>query len=364
MRFLIRLALIAPFLTALVGCTEVGAKTNTTSIKRVSGMTEANIPEDYKGDFWVEVPNDSEPNAPTRRNIGHIYLNPLPDVGFNLIGGQPALKGEFPATVYASSGGGRCTANVIGPQAVVIAAHCVGDGKQVGFVIEGVNYSSICKHAPDYNRNETADWALCKVTKVVEGIKYESLNTDEALLKTGQKITLTGYGCVQPGGGGGNDGTLRVGEAPIIKMPSGTNYDIVTQGEVALCFGDSGGPAYWYDAERKVRYQVSINSRGDIRKTSYLSSTANGAFKAFADSWMSQNAVEVCGLSAGAKNCRNEVKPEPEPGELPEWCGTALSKLQACLYGKPRQALSDPQGCRDSYATLFACEEAAEIPAN
>lgn len=316
------------------------------------------------GEDWRYVVTGATDETPHARNFGHIHLNGLPEVGFSLIGGQPALAGDFPATVYSSSGGARCTANIIGKQALLIAAHCVGDGKQVSFQINGVNYASICTHSPEYKNNETADWALCKATLPVAGIKYESINLDKALVKMGDKITLTGYGCTQSGGTGGNDGTLRVGEAPVTKVPSGTNYDIVTTGDVALCFGDSGGPAYKYlDTDLKARVQISVNSRGNIRNTSYLSSSANDSFKAFLTDWINRNSVEVCGVTPDAKDCRNgEIK--PDPGNLPEWCGSALTKFQACLYGSPRLALSQPQQCRDTYATLFACEEAAEIPAN
>ena len=105
------------------------------------------------------------------------------------------------------------------------------------------------------------------------------------------------------GGSGGIDGTYRIGESKIIRMPSGTSNDIITQGGAALCFGDSGGPAFHINANGE-RVVVSTNSRGDIRTTSYLSSTHTSYAKRFFQSWYEKTGFKICGYHADATGCR------------------------------------------------------------
>lgn len=253
-----------------------------------------------------------------------------------LIKGRPADPKEFPASVYAQMGNSRCTATVVGEKTLLIAAHCVRDGGIAKFKAGGADYSSTCTHSPLYSQaawsrvkeaiekglvsqftdlvNATADWALCLVNKPVGNIQYEVINLDPDILKEGNELLLTGYGCTQPGGSGGNDGTYRIGEAKIIGLPSGSDNDIVTNGGqpgAALCYGDSGGPAFLINPIDKKRVVVSVNSRGNIATTSYLSSTSTSAFKSFMGSWASKNKQFVCGVHKEAKNCRG-VRTEPE----------------------------------------------------
>ena len=156
-----------------------------------------------------------------------------------LINGRPADPSKFKASVWTRS----CSATVVGPEVVFIAAHCVEQNKNISFTAGANQYSASCKISSDYFGNNTADYALCVTNRKVDGIPYEKVNMDPNRLRVGDEVLLTGYGCVRPGGGGGNDGTYRIGESRISRMPSGSNNDIVTQTGAALCFGDSGGPA-------------------------------------------------------------------------------------------------------------------------
>lgn len=222
-----------------------------------------------------------------------------------LIGGTPANPKHWPASVYASSGSARCSATVVGQKVALIAAHCVREGGKISFKIEGGTRTGICNRHPNYSLNSTADWALCKLDQGVFNTEVESVNFDPDFVQKGDVLTLTGYGCVRPGGGGGNDGIYRVGTAPVIRVPSptGTNNDIVTRGKAALCFGDSGGPAFKYDMEGR-RWEVGINSRGDISTTSYLSATHTDMAKSWFLTWMERTKTSICGLDPLARNCR------------------------------------------------------------
>jgi hypothetical protein len=231
-----------------------------------------------------------------------------------LIGGKPAEPSDWPASVYASSSVGSCSATVIGDRAVIMAAHCMSDGGKITFSA-GVNkYSAVCAHNPDYQGmpDQTADWALCFVDRPVIGVPFENLGVN-LVLKMGQTITLTGYGCITIGGGGGNDGIFRVGTATVQALPGSKSHDIVTLGGAALCYGDSGGSAYVVNADGS-RSIAGINSRGNIKDTSYLVVVSAKSFIDWANEWAKDSSnVRICGLHSDAVGCRkSDAAPHPD----------------------------------------------------
>lgn len=263
---------------------------------------------------------------------GEGYIEPEAPIDPALIGGRPADPKDWQASVYASMSGARCSATIVGPQVLTIASHCVRHGGSASFSVGPNRYTSVCSRSPLYRNGTDHDLALCKIDKPVDGIKFEVINTDESLIEAGKDVLLTGYGCTRPGGGGGNDGVYRIGDAKIIRGSS--PYDFVARGQAALCFGDSGGPAFIYlDAEKTKRVQVSVNSKGDIRTTSYLTSLSTKASKDFLASWMKSNNVKVCGIDQ-PDGCRHGESVEPPPPPPPEGtitCDKLYSKLAACI---------------------------------
>jgi len=210
-------------------------------------------------------------NIATRLLLGGLVLLSGNSRGFDifptLINARVADPTQFPASVWTRG----CTATVVGERVVFIAAHCVSGS--ISFTVGPTRYTASCSRAREYSGNSTADYALCQTDKTVVGIPYERINIDPSRFRVGDELLLTGYGCLRPGGGGGNDGVYRIGESRIRRLPSGSNNDIVTSGGASLCFGDSGGPAFHVDPASGERVVVSTNSRGDIRTTSYLSAT-------------------------------------------------------------------------------------------
>lgn len=228
-----------------------------------------------------------------------------------LIGGKPADPADWPASVYAKAGNSACSATVVGERVVFIASHCVSNGGAISFTAHANQYKARCAHHPEYRRNSTADWALCLVDRPVTGVPFEVLGVNKSVA-IGDTLLLSGYGCTKPGGGGGNDGIFRIGEATVKGLPASRNYDIVTKGGAALCFGDSGGSAYI--VKGKERFVTAVNSRGDISTMSYLPGVFAKTFGDWAVEWAkTSNNVRMCGLHADALGCRTgEALPQPD----------------------------------------------------
>lgn len=236
-----------------------------------------------------------------------LHMEQLP-VKHGLIGGSVVSRDEYPGVFYTRQGNSRCTGTLVGPRVVATAAHCVSNGGRLSLVFQEKTYTGTCTHHSEYRRNSTADWALCLLGEAITEPIAESVNTEVSRLKVGNSLVLSGYGCTQPGGTGGNDGKFRVGKAKITSLPRGRNYDIVTSGTSALCFGDSGGPSFYLDEATGARYQTAINSRGDIAKTSYLSALHVSPVVQFYKTWSDQKRVKICGIHTEAEGCLNSVR--------------------------------------------------------
>lgn len=219
---------------------------------------------------------------------------------FRLINGTPVKEGTYKDVVSIRTGSSGCTATLVGPRVLVTAAHCGNSGATTTFEYEKVKYSAVLTRSPLYPGKDH-DVSLGLIEKEVAGLKPR--NISNVPLKVGDLLHLLGYGCVNPGGGGGNDGILREGDTAVTAF---SGYDVVSKkaGGAALCFGDSGGPGMNKDGKL-----VTVNSKGNIQDTNYTAALYSKESFDFMSSFATSKAVDICGVT---KDCNEPTPPDPQ----------------------------------------------------
>jgi hypothetical protein len=225
----------------------------------------------------------------------------------SVIGARKVDPRLFAASFFSKDA--QCTSSLVGPRALLLAAHCVTPGETIIVQVAGRQVSAVCTRAPEYEpvKNASADYALCLTAdEIVETPYFETVNTDPSRLALDQEVLLTGFGCTKPGGGGDTSGAVyRVGEARITALPTATDNRIVTKGQAAVCYGDSGGPSFLQRiTDGGPRIQVSVNSIGNIRDVSGLASLSTPVAKGFLTSWSQTHGVRICGIHPEQSKCR------------------------------------------------------------
>jgi hypothetical protein len=291
--------------------------------------------------------------APAPEPSGDIEFKSALDLDQAPAGGEPALRGgeearsaDWPASLYAmfivpGGGGAACTAALIGPKAMLTAAHCVPATGTVTFSYKGHArpYVTTCTRHPKYSaatRDASADFALCAVAPAFvepEGFLYETVNTSGMAGLMNQPVVLTGLGCISSTVANVQiDGKYRIGFNTIQETSASPpphlrnaalyapqeNNNLFTTIDPARgnpCPGDSGGPAFMRTeggAQLTRRTIVGVNSRvfyRDAARTSYgsslVSATGGPDFRVWAEQWARHAAVAACGIAGALPNCRH-----------------------------------------------------------
>lgn len=187
------------------------------------------------------------------------YVDENGDIVPVLINGEELDLTQWKYVVRIRVGSSGCTATVVGPKVALTAAHCGATGSVASFSIGTAQFTGKIERSSLYPGKDHDVSVIIldqEVTKAVVD-RYASVGGTATV---GTEYYLAGYGCTQPGGGGGNDGKLRGGKA---RMTGVSGYDMVSggQGQAALCFGDSGGPLFVGEDNTKP-VLLSINSKG------------------------------------------------------------------------------------------------------
>jgi hypothetical protein len=268
---------------------------------------------------------------------GQSLMEPVPEKNHlqpEIINGKPAVAKDWRATLKFESSGLFCTSTIVGEKVLLTAAHCVPNKGTGVATYDNDEFEVTCDHHTHYKGPAcssaqttaeivgcTADVALCITrkknnkdvlfpTKLISGeaVKYESINRDPKLMKENDQIVLLGYGCTLAGGF--VSPILRFGSGTVTALSTpGASSDVsktlqeymIVQGGSAVCKGDSGGADFNIIGEsRKV---IGVTSRGNMSTVSYLTSMTDKHIFEFLEAW-SKNNAEICGITAGAKNCR------------------------------------------------------------
>lgn len=230
----------------------------------------------------------------------------LNNVESQLINGTPVNPLQFPA-IFRMTSGGTCTAAVVGPASILLAAHCVGHLRRITLSAGGREVIGICEHAPGYHSitNRSEDWALCLLERTVGGFPYESVNI-RSVPSVGDRLILTGYGCTSEGGS--LDGLLRIGVSTVVDKPNAhwpdetstiyTSSDPSVGGAI-LCPGDSGGPLFQASGDLgAARTVVGVNSRTTYQYgVSFFAATGSKAGSSFIIDWTERHQQKICGVN-------------------------------------------------------------------
>lgn len=247
--------------------------------------------------------------APARLSLAPVgELSPDAELSPLLRGGRAVRDPrQWRASLYPISGDG-CTATLIGPQVLLLAAHCIADQGIVAFKMGDSPHEGPCSHADEYRGDVSADYALCKITPAVKGVKFERISQDTALLVKLTQVLLTGFGCTRSNGTGGRDGIFRIGESPILSLPPKDGNIVVTKGGAALCIGDSGGAVY--TGEGSGRRVIAVNiaadpDGGELGDSSRVATLSSRVAQKFVTDWTVRNgSPRICGIGAVQSDCR------------------------------------------------------------
>ena len=259
-----------------------------------------------------------------------------------LTGGTAASSGDFASVLRVVTRSGSCTGAKVGPAHVLLAAHCVSDGKsKVGDTIT-VNPAPIpvfdkdvdvkvrrisihpfwTQYSEALNPQAPPDVAVIEVVPTKAFNRIPQATIDTSPLPLGSVVTLTGYGCESGLKGGKSSPRLRTASTSTVGFDSvvasssrsvpprlGSSYWFtagkgLAPANASICPGDSGGPVYLgSDPKAKQQKVVGINAYYGFSDGGNLSTTnwhtrLDGESRLDTASWLKGIGVPVTGKTS------------------------------------------------------------------
>jgi hypothetical protein len=258
-----------------------------------------------------------------------VSIPPGNDANFQVIGGKPAIREDWPSTLMFDGNVGRCTSTIVGTYVVLTAGHCVDDKSPAKLLWGNATTDLLCHVHPDYRGrvcdNEiaprklvgcTADVAICVAAKSLsQGPgRFERVRNNPPPVSARDGIRLLGYGCTQANGKITEvlqEGPATVGwpaQPGASQDPSLTMKEFIKTVGAAVCHGDSGGASYSPDKKPEM---LAIASRGNLSTESYLVDLRTPQVqmflrqaKSFTDFSLPPGSIKICGIDSDADNCR------------------------------------------------------------
>jgi hypothetical protein len=171
-----------------------------------------------------------------------------------VINGAPGAVTGFREIVRVETADAECTGTLIGPRVLLTAAHCTLAGH--GWVRRGGEAWPVRLARSALFRSRGHDLGVGILRTPLPGARYATVGVGVA---PGDRLELLGFGCTRPAG---VPGALHRGLSRVVRV-AGSRILSRAPGGGALCYGDSGGPAYVTGpAGRRL---VGIHAAGDIR---------------------------------------------------------------------------------------------------
>jgi hypothetical protein len=238
---------------------------------------------------------------------------PVQNASPQILNGTIASLAAWPATyVLDKPATGPCTVTVIGPRALITAAHCVKDGEKGELV--GGRIGVTCwwherYHPEDQNAFDVAMCLADRDIRIANSGRFEALIGGAPAAAT-RPLTLLGYGCTEVGG---TKGVLYEGESSLTEAIGAGSPSFRTSGGAAVCAGDSGGGAYQPAGPGGGRRLAGIAAKALGDKESRFTAIGSTHVQSWITSWAGSQTdkngniqpVRICGLDPTLSNCRS-----------------------------------------------------------
>lgn len=168
-------------------------------------------------------------------------------------------NGQYPELILTVSGDITCTGTIVGPRAVLMAAHCV-DPKNplVTFEYEGNFFNAIAITSEGYE-TKNHDIAIAVVLTDIPHVKPISLIT--ASLSPNVAVRILSYGCTENGEISPILDTLRMGDT-VVREIKGLFMTMKKKTDSTACFAAAGAPGNSYSPNNRYVAGVSTGLHG------------------------------------------------------------------------------------------------------